>query len=391
MHEAPRPPRRGGRRLRLVLWWVLGVALALGLAGILLSTVFAGASIVLYPKTQAITPPATIQAQPNAPTGVLAYQTMSTTQSASTTATASGTQHITKTATGIVTIFNAYSTASQELVAKTRFAAPDGKIYRIQTGVTVPGATKKAGGTLTPGSTTASVVADASGPDYNRTQVTHFTLPGFAGKAQYTKVYAQSQGAIAGGFAGEQAAISPADMTKAQATLQTQLGSAVAAAAKAQIPDGFLAVTGSLTFSYSDIAQSAGADNTVVLSQSASAVEAIFRTSELAAALAAQTTQGYAGEPVTFVDSSALIVSVPNGTKPTGPLSLGLAGTPTLLWQFDIQAVQQALLGKPKSEFETIIKTFQPGVTRATATIRPFWQSTFPTEPSKLTVVAAQQ
>ncbi|MDO8517712.1 MAG: hypothetical protein Q7S26_00255 [bacterium] len=379
------------RRSRRVLWFVLGVALVCATASILLATIFAGASITLYPKTQIVTPPASILAEPDAPSGVLPYQTMSITRSASTTVAASGTQHVSKTATGVITIFNGYSTASQKLVATTRFEAPDGKIYRIRELVTVPGATKKQDGTLTPGSTTATVYASVAGADYNLAQATHFTLPGFKGDPQYSKFYAQSQGAVSGGFVGEQAAVAPADMVKAQQSLQSQLSAAVASASTADVPTGFLPVANSLVTTYATIAQTQGTGTTVILSQSANGQGAIVRESDLAAAIAAQVVSGYRGEVVVFVDPSKITISVPSGTKPTGALTLALAGTPTLVWQFDADAIKQALLGKKKVEFEAIIKTFQPGVDRATLTVRPFWQSSLPTDPSKLTVTATQQ
>src|SRR3989344_8299374 len=146
-NDAPPPLPRRPRRFRLALWLVLGVALVCVAVGLLLSTVLAGASITLYPKIQEVTPPATVLAQPNAPLGMVSYQTMSTTQFATTTVSTSGMQHVSKPATGVITIFNAHSTASQELVATTRFSAPDGKVYRIRSTVVVPGATKKTDGT----------------------------------------------------------------------------------------------------------------------------------------------------------------------------------------------------------------------------------------------------
>lgn len=391
--DAPPHPRRL-RRSRRVLWFVLGVALVCATASVLLATIFAGASVALYPKTQIVTAPASIVAQPNAPSGVLPYQTMSTTRSASITVAASGTQRVSKTATGVITIFNSYSTASQKLVATTRFEAPDGKIYRIHDLITIPGATKKQDGTLTPGSTTATVYASVAGAEYNLAQVTRFTIPGFRGDPQYSKFYAQSQGAISGGFVGEQATVAPADMEKAKDTLQSQLGTGFAQATIASVPEGFLLAGNPLVVNYSDITQTQGPNNTVILSQSVNVTSGIIRASDLARAVATQMVSGYGGEPVSFLDPSHVIVgiqAVAEQSSASSKLTLALAGTPTLVWQFDVDAIKQALLGKKKSEFETIIKTFQPSVDRATLTIRPFWESTLPTDPSKLNVVTAQQ
>src|SRR3989338_4012696 len=75
----PRRRRRSGR-----FWlFALGVAVLVAIGGVLVSTVFAGARVTVYPRTETVVLPATLQAQANAPAGVLPYQTVSVTRSAS--------------------------------------------------------------------------------------------------------------------------------------------------------------------------------------------------------------------------------------------------------------------------------------------------------------------
>ncbi|MBI5152986.1 MAG: hypothetical protein HZA36_00780, partial [Parcubacteria group bacterium] len=99
-------------------------------------------------------------------------------------------QTVTKKATGIITIYNAYSTASQRLVATTRFRSPDGKIFRINAGVTIPGA-KTTGGTIILSSIDVPVTADQPGAPYN-IGATSFTIPGFEGSPKYKGFYGKS-------------------------------------------------------------------------------------------------------------------------------------------------------------------------------------------------------
>ena len=91
---------------------------------------------------------------------------------------------------GTITIFNAYSAAPQKLVAQTRFETKDGKIFRIQNPVTVPGAIVS-GNTLTPSSMKVEVFADRPGEEYNIGSA-YFTIPGFKGSPKYAGFYAQS-------------------------------------------------------------------------------------------------------------------------------------------------------------------------------------------------------
>ena len=82
-------------------------------------------------------------------------------------------------ASGYIEIYNAYGAASQKLVAQTRFETKEGKIFRIQNSIIVPGA-KMISGSLTPSSIRAKVVADSAGEEYNIGS-SYFTIPGFKG------------------------------------------------------------------------------------------------------------------------------------------------------------------------------------------------------------------
>lgn len=89
-------------------------------------------------------------------------------------------------ATGKVTVYNEMSSA-QPLVATTRFLTPDGILFRLKNGVTVP----------TKGSIEAEVYADQKGASGN-IQPTSFTIPGLS-EAKQKLVYAKSTELFTGG------------------------------------------------------------------------------------------------------------------------------------------------------------------------------------------------
>jgi hypothetical protein len=252
----------------------------------------------------------------------------------------------------------------------------------------VPGATKASNGTLTPGSTSATVYADSPGDTYNRGQ-TRFTIPGFKDDPRYTTFYAEGS-AITGGFVGDEPAVADADLSRAQTALRQALANAVSAAVSSQIPEGFIPVTNASDITYTDIAQTPGNASTALLSQSATAVTAIVRLDDIASAIARAKVEGYTGEAVTIKDASSLNVSLASTTKPVGTLTLMLGGSPTIVWKYDPVALKQALLGKQKSAFESILESFRPAITKAEAKVRPFWQRTFPSDPTKITVISAE-
>lgn len=388
-HYEPMPMQRRPQKRRGFLWAIVGVVLICAIAGILLSTLFAGATVTVFAREEQISLPQTFQANINPAAGGLPYVSMTITRAATTSITASGTRQVSRPASGVITVYNTYSTSPQRLITNTRFEAPDGKIYRIHEPIEVPGATQGSGTALTPGTATITVYADSPGAEYNR-GATKFTIPGFKGDPRYETFYAEAA-ALVGGFVGTEPAVAGADLTKASAALQQDLENAINSAITSQLPDGFIPVSGAFDITFSDIAQSPGQGNTALLSQSATASAAIVRVSDLAAAIARAGVEGYTGEAVTLSEPNAVTVAVASTTKPVGTLTITASGNSALKWQYDPIALKQALLGKEKSAFEDILETFRPAITKAEAKVRPFWQGNFPSDPEKITVTAALQ
>jgi hypothetical protein len=382
--ERPRLRRRKSGRSGTFWFIAVGVVAVCVIGGLLLSTLFAGAVITIYPRTQSVTAPVTLSAQINAPVGTLPYALLTVVRYATTTVTASGSKQVSRQASGTITIYNAAGTASQRLIANTRFAAPDGKIYRIHDSVTVPGGSKNADGTIAPGTINATVYADSAGADYNRGE-TRFTIPGFKDDPRYAQFYAIAH-SISNGFVGQEPAIAPADLSKAQAAMQQALDGAVRSALASQIPEGFLPIPGTLKISYSSMTQTPSDATTASVSQSATALEGIVKASSLAAAVAKEgKVDGYKGEAVEFADASQVSM-VATSTTVANTINITLTGIPTLVWQYDAGALKQALLGKPKSTFQSIVESFGPAIAKAEAKVRPFWQSSFPSDPNKITL-----
>jgi hypothetical protein len=385
-HFEPSPRRP--RKHRGLLWTVIGIVVVCAIIGLLLSTLFAGADITVYPREAAVVPRETIEANINPAAGGLPYTSMTVTRAATTSVSASGTREVTRPAVGVITIYNAHSTEPQRLITNTRFEAPDGKIYRIHEPVTVPGATKGAEDTLTPGTISVTAYADSPGVEYNRGE-TRFSIPGFTGDPRFENFWATAP-QLSGGFVGTEAAVSESDLEQAQMALKQGLDEALSAAVTSQIPEGFMLVSLAHSVTYSDIAQSPGPNDTALLSQSATAVVAIVRINDLAASLARAGAPEYTGEAVTIKNVGDITLSTASTTRPIGTLSLVVGGAPTVVWTYDPIALKQALLGKEKGSFESVLESFRPAIVRAEAKVRPFWHRTFPADPEKITVTTGE-
>lgn len=139
---------------------------------------------------------------------------------------ASGKAYIKEKSQGIITIYNAYSSAPQTLVATTRFEAPNKLIYRLTKNITVPGAEIK-DGKIIPSSITAEVIADKPGAEYNTGPIKKLTIPGFLGSPKYESFYGELKDGAKGGFVGEKAVPTQNDIALAEQKTKEILESSI--------------------------------------------------------------------------------------------------------------------------------------------------------------------
>ncbi len=130
-----------------------------------------------------------------------------------------------KKARGTITIYNEFSASAQPLVATTRFLSENGKLFRLEKSIVVPGTTLVAGETKS-GVIEAEVMADESGESFN-IGPSRFSIPGFQGSGggKYEKIYAKSSKMmIGGGDSGtEMKTISATDIENAKKKLTAEL------------------------------------------------------------------------------------------------------------------------------------------------------------------------
>lgn len=115
---------------------------------------------------------------------------------------AHGKRFVERKAIGEVMIYNSYSSQSQTLVAGTRIESPEGKIFRLDKKIIVPGAKIEEGKILAL-SVKAIVTAEKAGEEYNIASSNRFTIPGLKGSAKYDGFYAISSEAMKGGLVGD--------------------------------------------------------------------------------------------------------------------------------------------------------------------------------------------
>lgn len=383
----PSPRSRRPSRGRLVLW--VGAAGLVGvLMAVLLSYFFAGATVTVTPKREVAPAATALTAKLDAPLGTLPYQTITQSITGSRTVPTSGEATVSRRASGTITISNTYSTSAQRLIKNTRFEAANGKIYRIDASVDVPGAKKQADGTLMAGTATTQVFADSPGAEYNQGPTT-FTIPGFKGDPRYSKFSARSTTPIKDGFVGTEKVVSDADLKAARAAIESELSGKITETLKQNLPDGFMYVEGSVRIATEDMPRGTDGSGGAIISIRGTGTAAIVKADYLASALLKASSKDYAGEAVYFSDPKtvALTSASPLSEDLRGDLSVSISAPVDIVWQFDQSALTTALVGAPASKLQSIMQQFKPAVDQATVSLRPVWTSSFPKDPSKIKLV----
>ncbi len=295
-----------------------------------------------------------------------------------------GTENVSERASGTVTVYNEYSAAPVRLLKNTRFATPDGLIFRAPATVVIPG--KKG---TTPGSVMITIIADQPGDTYNVGPVSRFTLPGLKSSPEYARVYARSTEAMTGGFEGTRPAVAPGALEAARAEIRTRMESKMRDAARVLASTTVTVFPDLMRITYSSLPPTAEAGGGLRIHEKAHAEVPVFPSALFAQTVAKAVGTDTGGAGVSLVGASALAASL-NGTTSTiafgkDPLNFTVAGTAKLVWDIDEKALTEALAGRDQTAFQNIVSGF-PSIQEARARIEPFWKGTFPKNPSDIKV-----
>lgn len=345
-----------------------------GCAGVLYA--FSGAKVVVTP----VRSPATVSTDlvAYADTGDLTFKQISVEKVATADVKSEGTKEVTDSAKGTITIHNE-QTKPQALIKNTRFETPEGLIFRIHDSVTVP-----ANGDLD-----VQVYADEAGEKYN-IGPTKFTVPGLKGSATYTLVTATSKSPMAGGFVGTRASVGEATREEHYSNMQAELTTALQKQLAEEVPEGYVLISGTSFPTYEPAPDAAKDSSTVTLAEKGTITAVVFPEEALARAIAFKSIGTYDGSAVGFDSVAGLTVRPSeNGVAPGATeFAFSISGNTNIVWSIDTEKIAGAVAGKSRDSAEIALKSFLE-VDKATLVLRPFWTSTFPVDPAKITVSVA--
>lgn len=310
------------------------------------------------------------------------YDTIELTSELSKTVDATGTKEVANKATGTVIIYNNFGATSQALVAGTRLEDPSGLIFKLNSGVTVPGK-KTVSGKSVPGSVEVKVTAESAGEKYN-IALSDFTIVGFKGTPKFNAFYARSKTPMSGGMIGTVAVVSAEVLKATRTAIDEELAGVAVAKVKAELPKEFVFLEGAHKLSYKSFEPTSAGDNKANIKEEVTIKGYIFRQDNFVKALADEAkVKLIDNAPIALDHSSLKVVSIEeNSPKGFFKLDGTLRGTYTL----DEDALKKVLKGQKKKDVPKLLSAF-PIIEKAQVIITPFWISSLPSSISKIKIV----
>jgi len=371
---------------RFAIWGIAVFAVLFLLFALL--QFFSGTVVEVVPLQKNITLNEDFVATKDAEKDQLSFKLVVLENSLSSEVVATGEKNIEKKAFGNIVIYNEYSSNSQKLIKRTRFETPNGKIYRINKSVIVPG-TKVENGKIIPGSIEVTVYADIPGEEYN-VGLTDFTIPGFKGDPRFDKFYARSKTPIENGFSGIVKIASEEDVLKVEKELTTSLKEILLIQVRSQVPGDFILYDDAVFFSFKNVGSKKEVkENMVDITEEGVLYGVLFNKNELSKFIAANTIATYDGSDVSVLGLEKLNFSVVDkenfNPKKDTTLKFTLSGSAMVVWDVNETLLTRDLLGIKKEDFLKVIGEYS-NIQRAEATLKPFWKKVFPENNEDITI-----
>jgi hypothetical protein len=395
MPITPPPTRREKRRFPWIASIIGAIIIIAGLS-FALSGHFASATFTIVPKSVPVTvngvyviPATATVASP------LSYGVMTITGNASTTVPATLGQNIQTKAIGSVTLYNAYSSLSQKLVAGTRLANDSGLIYRLTSTTVIPGYTTSSGNTI-PGSIAAAIVADQSGANYNVSSsdpLSDFKVMAYKGTPKYAGFYARLVSNITGGFNGARTTVAPNTLASTTADLSQSLSASLRDKAARSVPSGYITYSGAFTQSFAAPSVASVGSNSASVAVTGTLYSLIFKESDLAAFLASSSstdTFGSSSYDSPGLDTLSFSIANPNTFSPAKKTSLvaKISGSFKLVGSVPVDALKKALAGVSLANTGNILKKYASviDIQDSFGDIAPPWVSGVPSDISRISI-----
>jgi hypothetical protein len=382
-----------GDKNKYTLWFVAAISIIFFLFA--LSSLFSRATVTINPKIEKIIVDKDLSASKDASPQELSFDLVVISGEESQSVHSLEKKSISQRATGRVKIFNNYSSSNQRLDIDTRLEGSNGKLYKTENGVVVPGRSEDG----TPGSVEVGIYATEVGEEYN-SEPLDFRIVGFKGTSKYSKfdVKSVTDGKISGGMQGEFFVVSDEQKQATIDTLKTILEAKLSKKASDQTPDGFILFENAAFLEIDDSAIDAfSTENTFSIKVKGTLYGFLLSEEKLAQKIAEESGD-LSDEGEVYLQSirelTFFLSGGESGLLSDGSISYGdvqrinftLSGDTDMVWKLDAEGLTQSLLGKSKKEFNQILSQ-NSNIDSAELVISPFWRRSISDDPKKLKVI----
>ncbi|PIR44839.1 MAG: hypothetical protein COV10_03065 [Candidatus Vogelbacteria bacterium CG10_big_fil_rev_8_21_14_0_10_51_16] len=380
------PLKHAPLRVKRRIWiWVTAIFFLLVTVGYGMSFFsYATVGIVVHDANITLKDTFTLSKEQTA--GTIPLKTMTIRVEENTDVPATEKKQVSRKASGEIIIYNKHDEKPQQLIARTRFETPEGKIYRLDRDVNVPGATVTEG-KLVPGALTVRVFADLPGEEYNL-GLRDLTIPGFKGTPRQSTIFARSKTEFSGGFIGEELVAGEVEILSAETKLEEKLKNALLTQAEAQLPEGYLTYEQGIFVSVDQDARHTPGANSVKVSRGGTLTAILINKAELLKNIAEKKIPDYKGEQLESADLASLrfsLLSQVEDIASAKSLLFRLEGPLNIAYNLDQSYLQASLAGIPKADYVQVLNSF-PAIVRADIDFSPSWLSTFPTRPERIKI-----
>ncbi|HEY0221012.1 MAG TPA: hypothetical protein VGC58_02190, partial [Candidatus Paceibacterota bacterium] len=214
-----------------------------------------------------------------------------------------------------------------------------------------------------------------------------FTIPGLkSDPAKFKAMYGRSKTEMIGAFSGMPKVVTKEVLAKAEIEMEMSLKSSLSKDIISQIPADFVLYTNSQTYKFDPAVSATGSSGAVVLKKKGTTSAIIFNRSSLTQTILSKILPDAGENLVKIINLDSLNFALASSSQPTsGSINFTLSGTANLEWVFDEAKLKNDLLGLSKTSANTILTQY-PSIKEARITTKPFWNTSIPKDPKKVTL-----
>jgi len=355
--------------------------------GVAFSLSYSKAVVTITPKTVNFDVNGTITSKKGAVDPDLGYDVISVSASSSQKMAATKGPLIQTKARGTVVFYNNHSSAAQTLVAGTRVRTPDGLVYRTTATISVPG--KKG---TTPGSITATVVADQAGEKYN-IKVSDlkgdFKLPGYQGNVKYDGFYARIKTDMVGGFSGHKMTVEPAEKDKIVQAMKNEMQANLIAKLQQSVSEKSVLYDNAYAVEYEVPEPVMTGTNEADIVVRGVAYGAIFNVNTLIKHIAGSEIKKFPSDTYTISGEKDLAFKVSNmkdfSARKGTPLIFTIKGPIVITGSLPEEDLKNELKGIKLVDSNAVFTKYK-AIANAHALITPFWLRSFPNTVDRINI-----